>query len=362
MGLIRIVLALAVLIGHLEVSGVSILIPGNIAVELFFIISGYYMAMVMGSKVYENKSKTNVLAFYKSRFFRLYPTFLTVSAFTFLYFYLVWWMLGKKPINGTDEIYALTGIGLKALAFFSNVTMFGQDLFGLFHVLPTGEIKMFYARNTGMTGDGALWLGNLRIIGQAWSIGTEIWFYILVPFLSKLKVKYLIVAAVSSFLLKMFFEIELNYETYFFFPCQMYLFLIGMLAFYFNTGKKLNKNLAILLLGLVLLSFFLYPMFSNLYFRSFLYIFFFFSIDFCFKLTKSNQIDRVIGNLSYPIYLVHMLVFSFLHNLLNYFQLKWSFVFSLSSIALSIIAALLIYYLIEVPFDKFRSRYKTPLQ
>lgn len=362
MGIIRIILALAVLIGHLEINGVGLLIPGNIAVELFFIISGYYMAMVMGSKIYEKKAKTNVLAFYKSRFFRLYPAFLTVSVFTFLYFYLVWWMLGKRPINGTDQIYALTGIGLKSLAFFSNVTMLGQDLFSLFHVLPNGEIKMFYARNTGMTVDGALWLGNLRIIGQAWSIGTEIWFYILVPFLSKLKVNHLIVFALLSFLLKLFFEVELDHETYFFFPCQMYLFLLGMLAFYVNNGKTPNKNLATLLLGLVLLSFFLYPLFSNLYFRSFLYIFFFFSIDSCFKLTKNNQIDRVIGNLSYPIYLVHMLVFSSLHNLFNYFQLNRNFAFDLSSIILSIIAALFIYYLIEIPFDRFRSRYKATHQ
>jgi peptidoglycan/LPS O-acetylase OafA/YrhL len=172
MGLIRIILAIAVVFAHLPLLSNKALVPGNIAVELFFIISGYYMAMVADSGTYFKGLKMNAISFYKSRFFRLYPTFIIISAASILYYYVLWVLLGKEPTNDTDSIYAVSNNWLKISAFISNLSMIGQDLFGLFHVLPNGEIKMFYARNTGMTADGAIWLGNLRVIGQAWSIGT----------------------------------------------------------------------------------------------------------------------------------------------------------------------------------------------
>src|SRR5580692_4405555 len=72
MGLLRLFLALSVVAGH---SGTTILgfngIGAFYAVNFFFIISGFYMAMVLTEKY----KTTPAVLFYKSRIFRLFPTY-----------------------------------------------------------------------------------------------------------------------------------------------------------------------------------------------------------------------------------------------------------------------------------------------
>lgn len=359
MGIIRILLAFAVIFEHIHVFSGKVLVPGNIAVELFFIISGYYMAMVLAKGTYQVKSRAKPLSFYKSRFFRLYPTFITITIASLLYSYLLWVALGQKPANDTDILYERSTIWVGPLAFISNLTMLGQDLFSLFHILPTGEIRMFYARNVGSTPDGAIWLGNLRIIGQAWSIGTEIWFYLLVPFLNRLKPVFLGIIALFSIALKLYFELGLDFETYFFFPGQLYLFVLGMLVFHVNENKSYSKKYSKVALMVIIFLIVIHPLLATIEYRVFLYLVFILNLDACFKLTKSNKSDRLIGNLSYPLYLIHMLVIQFTINLFNYFNLQAPVFLSILSVVLSFLAALVIYYLIEIPFDRFRVKFKS---
>ena len=74
MGCIRLLLALAVIVEHCEGKGLMGLpfFGGTAyqAVFCFFIISGFYMAMVLKTK-YQN----DALAFYRARILRLYPVY-----------------------------------------------------------------------------------------------------------------------------------------------------------------------------------------------------------------------------------------------------------------------------------------------
>ena len=67
MGIIRLLLALAVLLAHVENAPAFLLrfIPGSLAVQCFYIISGFYMALVLNGK-YSSKRD-----FYFNRFLRL---------------------------------------------------------------------------------------------------------------------------------------------------------------------------------------------------------------------------------------------------------------------------------------------------
>ncbi len=72
MGLLRLFLALSVVITHTAPLFGLQMMPGDVAVKLFFIVSGFYMSLVMAGK-YEGKNRA--LFFYSNRALRLYPAF-----------------------------------------------------------------------------------------------------------------------------------------------------------------------------------------------------------------------------------------------------------------------------------------------
>jgi peptidoglycan/LPS O-acetylase OafA/YrhL len=75
MGMFRLFLATVVMLGHYDVIEVSL---STIAVCCFYIISGFYMQLLLFP------SKVNVANFYISRALRIYPLYWTLTAVTFL--------------------------------------------------------------------------------------------------------------------------------------------------------------------------------------------------------------------------------------------------------------------------------------
>ena len=72
MGLIRVILAYSVVLGHSASIHGYFIVPAYTAVTLFFIVSGFYMAMVLAEKYTgENRRRE----FYSNRVLRLYPTY-----------------------------------------------------------------------------------------------------------------------------------------------------------------------------------------------------------------------------------------------------------------------------------------------
>jgi peptidoglycan/LPS O-acetylase OafA/YrhL len=94
MGCMRFLLAIAVVTEHIGPSAVSFaLIPGPLAVEVFFAISGFYMSLILTGKYHDRTT------FYVNRFLRLYPTYLIVCVATWVWFLFEWAFLGKLPTN-----------------------------------------------------------------------------------------------------------------------------------------------------------------------------------------------------------------------------------------------------------------------
>ena len=78
MGSIRLLLARAVVFSHATACGIS-MVPGHVAVQAFFIVSGFYMSLILNEK-HKNRS---ALVFDSNRFLRFFPTHVVVVGFAF---------------------------------------------------------------------------------------------------------------------------------------------------------------------------------------------------------------------------------------------------------------------------------------
>lgn len=351
MGLMRLILAFCVVMAHCgNIMGFSLL-NGGIAVELFFIISGYYMAMILNDRYSNNNGSIN---FFKSRFFRLYPTYLFIL-FLYCLFGIIYYILKSKlPQFGIFSILNVIDLKFSVLIILSNLCIIGQDIMSLFHVDPNGSVHFFYSNISGIS-NGFLWGGYGRVIGPAWSIGTEILFYLFAPLLIKVRSRFLILLIFLSLLVKYIFIIN-TISPYYIFPAQLYLFLLGILSFnlskhlfdsyLFGTGKYI---LFIILIGLVFYNYFE----SQTYYIIFIIIFSL-SVPFMFHSTKNNLFDRQIGELSYAIYLIHIFIAMIYKIILpeHHFLNETIVVF-----ILSVGSAFFINIYIQKPFDNFRKKY-----
>src|ERR1700681_3104577 len=95
MGWMRFLLAMAVVVEHINAVFGTMpgLLPGTLAVQVFFAISGFYMSLILTGKYRDSKT------FYFNRFLRLYPAYFVVCIGTWAWFLFVWIYLGHMPTN-----------------------------------------------------------------------------------------------------------------------------------------------------------------------------------------------------------------------------------------------------------------------
>jgi peptidoglycan/LPS O-acetylase OafA/YrhL len=316
MGYLRFLLAAIVVISHSggEIFGFKMM-SGGVCVELFFIISGFYMQYILEQQNYALK-----INFYISRFLRIFPLFIIVSFGFYSFDYLYEFLHSQKALVPKAVTYAENNSLLSITRTLSNLFMFGQDVFSWFYIAPNGEIFFFKAQHlSGIDKSGLAWAGELRNNGPAWSIGVEIWFYLLVPFLFRIKTIYLIIICLLSIFLKLYLSKTIGLHVYFFFPSQFYLFILGMIArrFVMRFENKIGLGAAILLMiGIV---FFEYVHINSNFLRYFvLPSLLVLSINHMFLITIRSKINRFIGDLSYPIYITHSFISLLIPKILGY--------------------------------------------
>lgn len=347
MGVLRFVLALFVIFSH---AGSNLTIPlwgnhmfqmynfgGRNAVGIFYIISGFYMAMILTEK-YSKSLKS----FYVSRAMRLFPTywFSLLVGFIFINsdFTRVMNMITMLPF--TTQIYYHV----------CNFMMIGSDTAYLvtagwdgLHLDPFGVSE---------THNGFSFLLNPPVF----TIGIEMLFYILCPLIIKslrITMSFLIFGLAYHLAIKYFGVNNLMYQ-YHLFPSSLLYFTLGILAYrlyqrgYSSIDNKTYKYF--LLFAFVL--FLTEPLLPNLY----LFIFPLF-VPSLFQLTKHNKIDRFLGDLSYPLYMIHYIVLKFFWSYGT--EVKWLGTYvTLCSIAMAVI----IHWFLERPVDKYRHNLAKRLQ
>jgi peptidoglycan/LPS O-acetylase OafA/YrhL len=315
MGLLRLILALSVLNVHAKILGRSP-IDGDTAVQLFFIISGFYMAMVLNEKYLPGKA-TN-LDFWKSRALRIFPAYYIVLLATLLAGGVLA-LVGTGSLQPLDTWHQMLQTGISGVQLvllgIAQVTLVGLDASNFSAVGAHGGV--------GFTANA--WLENLPawrsvLVPQAWTLALELYFYLLAPFLVRRRYAVLLWILVASFSFRVLAALLLGFRTdpwsYRFFPFELLFFLAGAIAYRLGGAQgqpaarstmSIRCLVAILVFCAGVIGRFGVPGQSS-FFAPALLALLFLTIGKLFEYTKHNRIDRLLGELSYPLYVCHVLV------------------------------------------------------
>jgi peptidoglycan/LPS O-acetylase OafA/YrhL len=307
MGIIRVLLALSVLLAHSFVFPITgnVLVGGLIAVQCFYMISGFYMALVLTQR-YASRAD-----FYFNRFLRLYPTYW----FLLLCSTLAYLVLGKPTFVSVILNSSILHWDGKILMLFANFFIFGSD--AMMFLFPSADGLRFTA---DFSSHQAL-LYPFHVMWQAWTLPVEMAFYAIAPFVVKSPPR-LISIFILSMIVRYFIYSHVSSDdpwTYRFFPCEAAFFCAGAIAFHAYSVLKEFRGTQeiglILFLGLLIYitnfnrvpvliaDTFLFPG-GLIQFYGFAII----ALPFVFCLSARNRLDRWLGELSYPIYLSHEFV------------------------------------------------------
>lgn len=238
MGILRFLLAISVVLAHsTSIVGIELVAPDT-AVQTFYVISGFYMALVLDSK-YNGKGYK---LFITNRLLRIYPVYWVVLSLTF-FLILISIFIGnsssKMMVWQEIEGHGFQTFYLCLIAVFSNVFLFFQDWLIFLNFDSINEKVQFVSDFHGNKGG----LYGLMLVPQAWTIGVELMFYLIAPFLVRRNNYILVIILFLSFAFRfIMYQNGFNYDpwTYRFFPFEISLFVIGILSFRFY--KKIKEK------------------------------------------------------------------------------------------------------------------------
>lgn len=360
MGILRFILALAVVFVHTRhIYGSDFygmrLMGGVVAVQAFYIISGFYMALILNTK-YVGAGAYRV--FIGNRFLRIYPIYWVVLILTVVLscFSSFTHMFGFGPEDYIGPETPLTS-GAKAFLVATNVVLFGQDM-TLFQALEPHQglylTSDFAASNPPVF--------SFMAVPQAWTLSLELMFYLVAPWLARRTTPVLLGLITLSLALRLYiyFVAGLYQDpwTYRFFPTELAFFVGGMVSYrlYLAIGKQrissARAGIATLLVLGVTLG---YQWLPGGAIKQWGYYGLLFALMPCLLVfSNSQRLDSWIGELSYPIYVSHVLVLFALSPLLRevhpsiHIQLIVSVVTVLFSVALM--------RFVSAPIESYRVR------
>jgi peptidoglycan/LPS O-acetylase OafA/YrhL len=304
MGLVRVVLAVAVLLGHLPLTDVKIMSAG-LAVQGFFIVSGFYMALVL-----DNKYK-DVSLFYTNRLIRLLPSYFLVAVLSAIAVFVFNASATASPdIFATAYSNPITAIVLT----FENIAIVGQELLFWFTINDNG--MLVFDPSGALPSPPDITLGwQALLVPQSWSLSMELMFYAIAPFLSRLSWRGLAAVAAASILLRLaghLLPVDYGIWQGRFFPTALFLFVVGMLAHRMlplagRMPKAYGWIATFLLLGTMIFLPQLPPAAAAPEtVRWAMYALIGLSLPFIFEAFRDMSADQWVGDLSYPIYLTHL--------------------------------------------------------
>lgn len=359
MGILRLLLALSVVIAHSDAIFGTKLVGGKIAVQAFYIISGFYMSMILNEK-YIGKNSSFKL-FITNRFIRLFPIYWSVLLGTVLICIVVTiFSHGQNSPKFDSYLSVKTNILSFTYLILTNLFIFGQDIVMFLGINPN-DGSLFFTSNFEKTNPP---LHSFLFIPQAWTLGLELTFYLIAPFILKRGIKLVVILICLSFILRMYLYNVLDYRndpwSYRFFPTEVMFFLLGYIAYRIYKiikTKSIPVYLEILTFCLVLIFTVIYRFLPHISFNyipfSLNEIVYFsmivLSIPLLFKFLKNNKLDNHIGELSYPVYIAHMMVIVVCNSIpIGYFKTGW-----LISL-ITILVAYLLNKIIASPIEKYR--------
>lgn len=371
MGIIRFFLAVAVLLWHCPEGVVGRYIHPALAVQCFYAVSGFLMQMVIRNK-YQGEPGWQ-RRFYMSRVLRLFPLYL-------LFVLLTVTLIG----NGHLSYYIDNKYWYAVLIWIlNNLLIVGQDVLRFFYFnLRTAH---FIALPASDAARGLLMKQDLRgsisVLGQSWTLAIELYFYLLAPFLLTCRTRVLLILVPMLIALRFAIGYWVEFQPewlYGFFPSELAIFLLGSLAcrvyFYlFASGrlagmlgeKTLLAIAAVSVIGACTTYITVHVGFGWGHFAEpplgaptgywLVLLMTVATLPFAFHFSRSFAWDSYIGELSYPIYISHMLVLQLLTVKLQP-TVAASRYLGLFVLITSVLLSMALIQFIEQPLDRLRHR------
>ena len=364
MGLLRLLLAYSVVYMHYGRLPGSGLLYGSAVVLGFFIISGFYMSLVL-TETYCGSDRIRL--FYTNRFLRVLPAYFVVLCIAATSIFV----LRANPYMSLHEYsstFASYSFLQKLFIILPNIAIFGQDLQFLFYF--DGQT----AKVAQGTTESFKYPFNYLFVPQAWSIAIELGFYVLAPFLVRWSSRNLVAITLASLGMRCvlaYYGLPNDPWLYRFFPTSICFFILGMLSYRIYRAKAdfwstpaIGWTCTLIIIMIPLFQNLWSPVVSGIAPELFPdgHLFLWLApllLPGVFALTKNWTLDRAIGELSYPLYLVHYIVYEYMY---RFFVGSGQFGYFKSTAAIvtydcaALVAAFVLYKFVDQPIDNWRHR------
>ncbi len=352
MGILRFLLALNVVFFHTDEFIHLPHIDSFRAVCIFFIISGFYMALILNEKYV--KQKKSFQLFITNRFLRIYP---------------IYWIVLLAFIS-LSLIKLLLHVGTEDNAISHLLSYYSQFSPVVFY----SAITNFFLRNVTLILTTDYVVNNSKVAGyllvqQAWSLQLELIFYVLAPFLIWREKKTIaVVSILYLFARHIIFSNHLLNPNLLITDVFYYFifFLAGIWSYHFyrHLRKRPFKKLFLVkvIVGAIMFMYLFIPL--TTFFPATLHnlreVIFYgvmaLSLPFFFLFSQmiKTKWDFWLGEISYPIYITHFIFIKFIANQ-GFLQGKpyWALLFVLSA---TFVASALLVKFVALPMNKIRQR------
>jgi peptidoglycan/LPS O-acetylase OafA/YrhL len=364
-GAFRLLLALSVLLSHsggpfwLQLAG------GAFAVLIFFMVSGFLMQLVLTTRYDPTR---DLMLFYGNRLLRIFPlywmtlvTSLLLSAWLYRYGTGYFFFLASY-------IHALTAGDVVGILV-TQIAIVGGDVLLFLNITPHGlGLAIGQANPPAML---------LMVNPPSWSLGIELLFYALAPFLARKRaiwtVALLIAAGAARVLLIGYTHTLTGLTADRFFPTALPFFLAGMLAC--RCRQLITKRHSFAIVAGAVTMIFLAAIgplsvigqSAGIPAQLFGYGFAitsFWGIPALFSFSNSPHVrtwvkrwDAQFGALSYPVYLLHWQIITALDTFLPTAPIRPALV-----VAITIAFAMALTRFVEDPIDRYRERRRVRTQ
>ena len=287
MGIIRFLLALAIVNYHADITTLPRFLNNNTVVAAFFVISGFSISYTLSHNYSFNRQ--GLIAYYKKRFTRIYPLY---------YIALIFSIIVGILVSSTSVVTSMTA----AIKQFQGASLLRQ--------------AHYVFENVTLCNGWHAWIptpGTMPLIVlPAWTLLVEWWFYLLAPFIHRLRSKWILCLMVFSMICRF-----VTYHHSFglnslpdnqFFPNQLIYFLIGIMSYRYGkyvtaTNLRIKQTLLGILSCVIILGQFISPIGATHWLFLFVLATILPSIQ-SFDLHDSKI--KFFGKMSYPLFLFHL--------------------------------------------------------
>jgi len=356
LGTFRFLLAIAVTVSHFGGLWGHRFMDGLMAVQCFYMVSGFLISLVLSGK-YDANTPAGLRLFYTNRALRIFVPYWTFC----LLIIVAQTIVSAGPQSPLIQQWPEMSFATRVYLMFTNIFVIGQE-WTMWLSYEHGSLIPVWSSDGLPTHPSVFY-----VIPQAWSMSLELMFYALAPFLVRrhwLMLLAYIAATYAARQLLMAYGFNGSGFVYRFFPVELGLFLAGVLAhrvFAFADARRKGSLAASVAVTAALISMMFIMRYWDMWESHRFYALVVVALPSLFLVSRHFAFDRWLGELSYPIYLCHLAVLGIGGAIATKFvgTIEDRGTLSLVLIVATVAIAIAYVHWIDAPFERWRQRRAT---